>query len=346
VAASAPASAPVPAGPGRLLEALRRPWPDRRAEVLLGAAACSVLVFVAGMVVFVFANAWPSFRENGLSWVAPPPGATTVDQQLGAILQSPADPAAWNYELNAWPLLWGTLLTTGGAIVVGTVFATLAAVFIVELAPAPVRRVLRPVVTLLAGVPSVVYGLIGILVVAPWVANLISEERKESVAGIISLTGESWTVGVLILTLMIVPIMIAIIAEALRQVPASWKEGAAALGVNRFRVVWTISVRTARPAIIAAAVLATARALGEAIMLAMVTGSVAFAPNPIDGLTFLFEPTRPLAATIVAYSEGLSVKPFAQTLYAFAALLLVSAMVLSLLGYLAKQPLKRHGIRP
>jgi ABC-type phosphate transport system permease subunit len=198
----------------------------------------------------------------------------------------------------------------------------------------------------MAGVPSVVYGLIGILVVVPFVAKFISEERKASVAGVIPLSGESWTVGVLILTFMIVPIMIAIVAEALRQVPASWKEGAEALGVNRFRVVWTISLRTVRPAIIAASVLATARALGEAIMLAMVTGSIGFAPNPIDGTTFLFEPTRPLAATIVANSEGLSVKPFAQTIYACAAVLLLSTMALSYGGYLARQPLKKYGIRP
>ena len=91
--------------------------------------------------------------------------------------------------------------------------------------------------------------------------------------------------------------------------------------------MWTISVRAARPAIIAAAVLATARALGEAIMLSMVSGSVGFAPNPLDGLTFFFEPTRPLAATIVDNAEGLSVVPFGQTLYAFAAVLLVSSDV-------------------
>lgn len=331
--------------PSLLLGALRRPWPDRRAELLLGAAACSVLVFVAGMVAFVFANAWPSFSANGLGWFGNTSGGVTVDQQLGAILQAPANPADWTYDLNAWPLLWGTLLTTAGAVVIGTVFASFAALFLVELAPARVERVLRPVVTLLAGVPSVVYGLIGILVVAPQIGRLISTERKESVAGIISLTGEGWLVGVIILTLMIVPIMIAIIAEALRQVPSGWKEGAVALGVNRFRMVWTISLRTARPAIIAAAVLATARALGEAIMLAMVTGSVGFAPNPIDGLTFFLEPTRPLAATIVANQEGLAVEPFAHTLYAFAALLLLSAMALSLMGYAAKQPLRRYGIR-
>lgn len=341
MAAAAPASSPAQG----LLGLLRRPWPDRRAELLLGAVACTVLAFVAGMAVFVFTNAWPSFSANGLSWFGAPPAGATTDSQLSDILQSPADEAKWRYELNAWPLLWGTLLTTAGAIVVGTVFATFAALFLVEFAPARVRAVLGPVVTLLAGVPSVVYGLIGILAIAPQVAKLISQERKESVAGIISLTGEGWLVGVLILTLMIVPIMVAIIAEALRQVPHAWKEGAVACGVNRFRMAWTIMVRTARPAIVAAAVLATARALGEAIMLAMVTGSVAFAPQPIDGITFLFEPTRPLAATVVAYSEGLSVTPFAQTIYAFAALLLLSAMALSLIGWAAKQPMRKYGIR-
>ena len=107
---------------------------------------------------------------------------------------------------------------------------------------------------------------------------------------------------------MITPIMVAIIVDALRAVPRAWTEGAAALGVNRWRAMWTISVRAARPAIVAAAVLATARALGEAIMLSMVSGSVGFAPNPLDGLTFFFEPTRPLAATIVDNAEGLSVE--------------------------------------
>ena len=112
-----------------------------------------------------------------------------------------------------------------------------------------------------------------------------------------------------LLTVMIVPIMIAIVVDALRAVPASWTEGALALGVNRWRVMWTISLRAARPAIVAGAVLALARALGEAIMLAMVSGGVIFAPNPVDGLTFAFEPVLPLAAAIVQGAEGISVKP-------------------------------------
>jgi phosphate transport system permease protein len=303
--------------------------------------ACSLLVLIAGMVIFVFSKAWPSFAHNGLGWFG---SGGNVDQQLGDIFNSPANPDDYVYKLRAWPLIWGTFLTTAGAVVCGLVIALLAAIFIVEFAPPRARSILDPVVRLLAAVPSVVYGLIGVLVIVPFVGNhLISAERKESVAYVVQLTGSSLLVAVLILTVMITPIMIAIIVDALRSVPRSWTEGAAALGVNRWRVMWTISVRAARPAIIAAAVLATARALGEAIMLSMVSGSVGFAPNPLDGITFFFEPTRPLAATIVDNADGLSVQPFGQTLYAFAALLLISAMFLSLAGWAAKQPMKKYG---
>jgi phosphate transport system permease protein len=335
----------APAGRGaaaRLVESVSRPWSDRRTERVLMVLACSLLVLIAGMVIFVFSKAWPSFAHNGLAWFG---SGGNVDQQLGDIFNSPANPDDYVYHLRAWPLIWGTFLTTIGAVVCGLVIALLAAIFIVEFAPPRARKVLDPVVRLLAAVPSVVYGLIGVLVIVPFVGNhLISAERKESVAYVVQLTGSSLLVAVLILTVMITPIMIAIIVDALRSVPRSWTEGAAALGVNRWRVMWTISVRTARPAIIAAAVLATARALGEAIMLSMVSGSVGFAPNPLDGLTFFFEPTRPLAATIVDNADGLSVEPFGQTLYAFAAILLVSAMFLSLAGWAAKQPMKKYGM--
>jgi phosphate transport system permease protein len=316
---------------------------DQRTERLLGALACTVLVLILGMIVFVFSKAWPSFAHNGLRWF----GNGPVDQQLLEIFNSPANPDHYVYDLGAWPLLYATALITFCAVVCATVFALLSAVFIVEFAPGWLRRLLEPVVRLLAAVPSVVYGLIGVLVLVPFVGDkLISQGRKDSVAYVVQLDGSSILVATLILTVMITPIMIAIIVDGLRAVPRTWTEGAVALGVNRWRAIWTIGVRTARPAIIAAAVLATARALGEAIMLSMVSGSAGFAPNPLDGITFIFEPARPLAATIVDNAEGLSVAPFGQTMYAFAAILLVSSMFLSLGGWAAKQPLRKYGIRP
>lgn len=321
-----------------------RRWSDARAEPLLAALSVLVLALIGAMIAFVLVNAWPSFQHNGLSWFGP--GGGPVDEQLKAIQRSPAVPDDYVYELHAWPLLYGTLLTTGFAVLFGLAFALLAAVFIVEFAPAALRRVLEPTVRLLAAVPSVIYGLIGILAIGPWVTeHLISEERKESVIFVVSLTGLNVTLATLILTIMITPIMIAIIVDALRSVPRSWTEGSAALGVNRWRTAWRISVRAARPAIVAAAVLATARALGEAIMLSMVSGSLGFAPNPLDGLTFFLEPVRPLAATIVDNAEALSVQPLSDTIYAFAAVLLVSTALLSFAGWAAKQPMKKYAGR-
>jgi ABC-type phosphate transport system permease subunit len=322
-----------------------RPVSDQRAERLLGALACVVLLVIGLMVISVVDKAWPSFAHNGLGWFGS--GSTGVDAQLTSIFNSPAKPADFVYELSAWPLLYGTALITIASLVLGLAFALMAAIFIVEFAPAPLRRLLEPAVRLLAAVPSVIYGLIGVLVLVPFVGNhLISTERKESVIYVVQLSGGSLLVAVTILTIMITPIMIALIVVALRAVPVGWTEGSAALGVNRWRTVWTISVRAVRPAIIAAAVLASARALGEAIMLSMVSGSVGFAPNPLDGLTFAFEPARPLAAAIVEGAEGFSVKPYGETLYAFGAVLLVSSLLLSVGAHYAKRPLRRFGLNP
>jgi len=320
---------------------------ERRAELGLGALSATVLVLIVLMVAFVFDKAWPSFAHNGLAWFGS--GGPGVDQQLTDLSNSSVGPRA-DYTIRAFPLLYATALSTAVAVIFGLVLAVLTAIFITEFAPERLRRVLEPVVRLLAAVPSVIYGLIGILVLVPFVAKaFITPHAQDSVAQVVSLDGASLGLASLILTIMITPIMVAIIVNALRAVPSSWVEGAAALGVNRWRRTWTISVRVARPAIIAAAVLATARALGEAIMLSMVSGSQPFSPNPLDGFLFFLEPARPLAATIVDNAEavsGFTTAPFGRTIYALAAVLLVSSVLLSLGGFVAKQPLRKYGMRP
>jgi phosphate transport system permease protein len=202
-----------------------------------------------------------------------------------------------------------------------------------------------PVVRLLASVPSVIYGLIGVLVLVPFVGNhLITASEKTSAQSTVLLTGAGLGVAAVILTVMIVPIMVALISEALAGVPASWREGAMALGVHRLRATLAVSLKAIRPAIVAAAALACARALGEAVMISMVSGSRSFAPNLHYGLaTFFAEPLRTLASAIVDYAEGLGGAPaLNSTLYAFALLLLFSAVALSLGAYLVKLPLRKH----
>jgi phosphate transport system permease protein len=180
-------------------------------------------------------------------------------------------------------------------------------------------------------------------VVVPFIGNhLISQASKASVTPVIQLSGQSLLAAVVILSVMIAPIMVAIFAEGLRAVPRSWIEGSLALGVNPWRTYWKVAVKTARPALIAGTVLATARAVGEAVALAMVSGGVGFAPNPADGLIFFVEPSRGLPATIFANNEGLSEPAVKHTLFAIAAVLLFSALMLSLTGWAAKQPMKRY----
>jgi ABC-type phosphate transport system permease subunit len=327
--------------PPSRLSALR--GPDQRAELMLGALVCGVLAVVAAMLAFVFHEAWPSFSHNGLHWFG---SGGSVDRQIQAIFTSGDLQQRPVYAFHAWPLLWSTLLITGLAVLFAFVSSLFVAVFIVEFAPGWMRAVLEPVVRLLASVPSVIYGLLGVLVVVPFIGNhLISEHSKASVAYIVSLSGYSLLAAVAILTVMIAPIMIAVFVDGLRAVPRGWLEGSLALGINEWRTFWKIGVRTARPVLVAGTVLGVARALGEAIMLAMVSGSVGFAPNPGDGLIFFVEPSRPLAATILQNAEELSSPPMRHTLFAIAAVLLFSAAMLSFTGWVVKQPMKRYGVR-
>jgi len=341
-AAPAPSSSTGPASPrgAGLLARLREPWPDRRAERTLGAVSLLVGVCVIAMLVFVGVRAWPIFAHNGLSWLGP---GGSLESQLGNMQATSVNPPAAAFHLRAWPLVYGTLLTTIVAVVLGMAIAVLSSIFIVELAPARLRALAIPVIRLLASVPSVIYGLIGILVLVPFVGNhLVTASEKASEQNVVELTGAGLGVAAVILTVMITPIMIALICEALTAAPTSWREGAVALGLNPLRALIAVTLRAIRPAIVAAAVLATGRALGEAVMIQMVSGGRSFSPNPGDGLIFFYEPLRTLASAIVDYHEGLGAPALRSALYAFAALLLFSAFALSIAGYLIKLPLRRY----
>jgi len=316
-------------------------WSDQRVERMLGALVVGVVALLLAMIVTVFIRAWPSFSHNGLAWFGP---GGNVDDQLNAIFLSGQNGLEYVYTFHGWPLIWSTILITGAAAVIGLVCALFVAVFIVEFAPEWMSNVLQPVIRFLASVPTVIYGLIGVVVLVPFIGNhLVTESQKASVAGVISLTGYSLLAATLVLTVMITPLMVSIFSDGLRAVKPGWLEGSLALGVNRWRTTWKIGVRSARPAIVAGTVLAVARAIGEAVMLAMISGSVGFAPNPADGLIFVYEPSRPLAPTIVKNIDQLSSPPANATLFAIAAVLLFSAATFSLTGYFARRAMRKYG---
>ena len=316
-------------------------WSDQRVERMLGALVCGVVALLLALIVTVFVHAWPSFSHNGLAWFS---GQGSVEDQLNAISLSTQTGGEYIYTFHAWPLIWSTLLITGSAVLIALVSALFVSVFIVEFAPEWMSNTLQPVIRFLASVPSVIYGLLGVLVLVPFIGNhLVTEPQKASVAGVISLTGYSLMAAVLVLTIMIAPLMVSIFSDGLRAVKPGWLEGSLALGVNRWRTTWKIGIRAARPAIVAGTVLAVARAIGEAVMLAMISGSVAFAPNPADGLIFIYEPSRPLAPTIVKNIDQLSSPPFNATLFSIAAVLLFSAALFSFAGWIARRAMRKYG---
>jgi phosphate transport system permease protein len=317
-------------------------WSDAKAGRVLGGIVATVVALLIAMLFFVVKEGWPSFAHNGLSWFGS--GGNPQDQLQEIFLKGQLPGEAPEYTFHAWPLIWATILIVGGAVITAFISALFVSVFIVEFAPEWMRNVLQPVVRLLASVPSVIYGLLGALVVVPFIGNnFVTESSKQSVAGVITLTGYSLIAGILILTVMIAPLMVAIFSDGLRAVKKGWLEGSLALGINRWRTFWKIAVRTARPAMVAGTVLATARAIGEAVMLAMVTGGVAFAPNPFDGAIFLLEPSKPIAPMIITNIDNLAAQPAKETLFALASVLLVSAAFLSFSGFVAKQAMRKYG---
>ena len=157
-------------------------------------------------------EAWPSFAHNGLGWFGP---GGSVDQQIQAIFTSGELKEAPVYTVHAWPLIWSTILITLGAVVIAFVcLAVHRGVHGRVRAGVAASAMLEPVVRLLASVPSVIYGLVGVLVLVPFIGNhLITQSEKASVTPVIQLSGYSLLAAVVILTVMIAPIMIAMFAD-------------------------------------------------------------------------------------------------------------------------------------
>src|SRR3954454_12437090 len=197
-------------------------WTDARTGRLLGALVCAVLLMTASMLAFVVIQGWPSFAHNGLHWFG---SGGSVDVQIRNIFLSGETGTHAVYTFHAWPLIWSTILITGGAVLLALFSSLFVAAFLVEFAPEPVRATLRPVIRLLAAVPSVIYGLIGVLVVVPFIGNhVITQGARASKAGVISLSGYSLLAAIVILTVMIAPLMVAVFADGMRMVPRGWVE--------------------------------------------------------------------------------------------------------------------------
>jgi phosphate transport system permease protein len=199
--------------------------------------------------------------------------------------------ASWNPAeglYNLTPMLWGTLLAMAGSVLVATPLGILSAVFCHYYAPPAIAGLYRRLIELLAGIPSVVYGFWGLVVLVPLI-------------GRIQPPGTSLLAGIAILTIMILP-TIALMADAsLAKVPPEYLRGAAALGFSRWGTIWGVVFPAAKSGLFTGVILETGRAIGETMAILMVCGNVVQTPKS------LFDPMRTLTANIaleMAYATG------------------------------------------
>lgn len=238
-------------------------------------------------------------------------------------------------KFGFWPFIVGTLWVTVLAMLLATPACILTAIYLAEYAATGLRAVVRPMIDVLAGIPSVVYGLFGVLVIVPLVRDRLAPAAAEHLSGVPLLapgkvsTGYCVLAAAVVLALMVTPVIISVAEEVLRGVSRGVREASLSLGATRWETVKHVSFRIAMPGLIAAVVLGFARAFGETMAVLMVAGNVAQLPGS------LFDPAYPLPALIANnYGEMMSIPLYDSALMLGALILLVVVLIFNLLAEL------------
>ncbi len=184
------------------------------------------------------------------------------------------------------PLFSGSLLVTFFSILIAIPFGVGTAVYIAEIAPRRVKEILKPMIEILAGIPSVVLGFIGIVFLSPTLRELLNLP-----------TGLTAFTGAILLALISIPTIVSVGEDALNAVPQSYREASYALGITRWQTIWRVTLPAARSGVLTAVMLGISRTLGETMAVMMVTGN---APTIFKGIQSVFKPTRTMTATIAS----------------------------------------------
>jgi phosphate transport system permease protein len=237
-------------------------------EKLIFLSGIASIVFVALIFVFLLKEGVALFKTIG-------PG----EFLSGRFWYPISDPP----KLGILPLILGSLLVTAGAIAIAVPLGIASAFYIAEIAPRRLRNTLKSLVEILAAIPSVVLGFIGMITLVPFVKKVFGLP-----------TGLTALSGAIMLAFMALPTIISISEDAINAVPREYKEGAIALGATHWQTLYRVVIHGALPGIIAAAMLGIGRVFGETMAVMMVTGNAAVIPKG------LMQPVRTLTATIAA----------------------------------------------
>jgi len=231
-------------------------------------------------------------------------------------------PTHYPPSFGAWALIIGSLTVTLGALIIALPLSLGSAIFIAEIASPRLREIVKPIIELLAGIPSVVYGLFGMAFLAPLIRQWFSLD-----------TGLNLFTSSLILGIMVIPIICSISEDAMNSVPHSIREASLALGATKSETIFKAVIPAAKKGIIGSILLGFGRAIGETMVVLMVSGGSAQIPKSI------FDPVRPLTSTIAAeMGETVVGDLHYQSLFALAIVLFIITFVSNLITEIVFRP--------
>ncbi len=273
---------------------IKKTWERTVETVFLLCAAISVLSVVV-ITVYVFAKGTPAIFKAGI-----------VEFLTSTSWQPEAG------EFGILSMIIASILGSFGAIIIGIFIGLFTAIFLAELAPKRLAAVIRPAIELLAGIPSVVYGFFGLMVLVPLISKYLGG------------AGNSLLAVIIILAVMILPTVISMSEASIRAVPSALKEGSLALGASHIQTIFRVLVPAAKSGIMASIVLGTGRAIGETMAVILVSGNTALIPRALT------DRVRTLTANIaleMGYASGLH----QETLFATGVVLFIFIMLLNIL---------------
>jgi len=274
-------------------------------KIMQGVFLCAALVSIAAVALiclFLFVNGIPAMAKIGV-----------FDFLLGTKWAPSNEPASY----GIWPMILGSIYITAGAVILGVPIGIMTAIFLSRFCPKKLYRVIKPAIDLLAGIPSVVYGFFGMVVLVPFVRNTFGGN------------GYGVLTASILLAIMILPTIISVSESAVNAVPNSYYEGALALGATKERSVFSAVVPAAKSGILAGVVLGIGRAIGETMAVILVAGNSTIIPDSI------LSSVRTLTANIVM-EMGYATDLHREALIATGVVLFVLILIINLLFAVVK----------
>lgn len=245
---------------------------ERSAEIIFSACGLIAVLAVISITAYMLMNGTPALFEVGIKEI------------LFSSVWEPANKT--NPQFGILYIILTSIVGTAFAILIGVPIGILTAVFIAEVAPKKVAKIVKPAIELLAGIPSVIYGLLGLMILNPLMYKLELMIFKDSETHTFT-GGANLISAVLVLAIMILPTVINISESSLNAVPRQLKSSSLALGASQIQTIFKVMIPAAKSGIISAVVLGVGRAIGEAMAITLVSGSSVNMPLPFNSVRFL-----------------------------------------------------------